>query len=243
MIADDIVIYAPLLLPNDDTSLVGGAVDTSRRILFDIALGTSAQLEAVSDSAFDVTQTLNLRVRLPDLSTRSQIVVLNGTTPVAFDLLGTVDRVLEARLSAVCAGSVTVRALSGGATVGVIPPGERGFVANFRNANPASVAKTYHEPVFVRNNHAQDTLSVVQITEQADPSGFVDFAVTGQLDDEVTIANRLTAPSGLTFDNLLKTGPNIGPGQALKVWLRLNLPADEPAFKDSYSIDVEGLPI
>lgn len=238
--AADLVIYNSANMPADDVSTSGGAIDPLRRPDFS-QLAATDKVEVLSSSAGDTTQTVTLTGRKVDGSIVAETLSLNGTTPVA--TTNNYERLLKAELSATCAGIVTVRRQTGPTTLRIIPVGERGFLAVFRqDASDPSVQKDYFIKVFYKNTNGSLALTSAVVKENADPTGDITFALAAALDDSASVANRLTSP-GLTFNNTDKNvanSQNLSSGSAQGIWLDLTLAAAAAALKSTYTVELDG---
>ena len=125
----ELLLYWALNRPENDVDTVGGAIDLDWRPTF-TQMSTNDTIEAVSDNAGD---TMNLTVvgRSATGAIVTQTKALNGTTFIAMDTLGTIERTLKAYVASDPAGTVTVRRATGDVTIGTIAPAERGFEIMF----------------------------------------------------------------------------------------------------------------
>jgi hypothetical protein len=239
--ASDLVAYAAASMPDDDVSTSGGAIDLLRYVDF-TPIAADDDLEVVSDDAADTTQTATLEGRLADGSLGSEVVTLDGTTPVVFSTLGVIERVLSFELSTAAAGTVTLRRSVGGATVRVLAAGQRGFVSMFRKAASEANPTDRYEKFFWKNEHATLALASAEVKQSADPQATITHALATAVDDTGSVTNRKTAPAGLVFDDTAKTVPggSLGAGETIGVWLRLTRAGDAPAVKDTYTSEIAG---
>ncbi len=239
-VAADLVAYASLNMPDNDTATSGGGIDTKRRVDF-TQMAANDTIEAVSTSASD-TQNLTIEARKADGSVVSETKGLAGTTPVSFSNLGTVERILKADLASDAVGTVTVRRTTGPTTIRQVPPSERGFLMAFRKSASEASATTRYEKLFWKNTHASQALTSAAVKQNADPQGKIAHALATAKDDTGSVANRKSAPAGLTFDDTDKGVPTgtLGAGEAIGVWLRLSLAANDVSFKDSYTTELAG---
>ena len=175
---------------------------------------------------------------------QSDPIVLNGTTPVA---LGTVVRqkgIYDLTLSAADGSrTVTVRRISAGAAIHVFNPTETFGGALFRGATSGASPKIYHVKCFLENTHATDTLTTVTSDETADASGLYSKGLAPSVDDVATAANRLTAPASVTFTDDAENVPgdqNLDAGEAIGVWFRASLPADQAPGQDTFDNEIIG---
>lgn len=99
-------------------------------------------------------------------------------------------------------------------------------------------ARDFYDKVHFSNEHATLTYLGVDVIEQADPSGNIDFGFEDSADDTTT--NPRTAPASVTFDSALKAFGNLAAGGEIGVWLNLTLPAGEPATNTSYTLRTDG---
>lgn len=240
----DIVAYAAANKPTDDTSTNGGAIDALERVVF-TDLAANDDIEVLSSNAGDTTQQITVTARNAAGATVQQTVTLNGTTAVILSTMGVVERVQRALLNANCTGTVTVRRSVAGATIGTIPPAERGFRRLFIDAvSDPSATKNYYEKIFLKNTHATLSALSAVVAQSADPTGKVTHLIAAAVDDSNTSTNRITAPGAAatldpdTFDDNNKSvpGTNLAAGSAIGVWLRLALGAAEAPIKSTYTV-------
>ena len=115
---------------------------------------------------------------------------LNGTTAVIFSTSGVVDRVLQYELASAPAGNVTLRRSVAGATVRVVPAGERGFSAFLRKAaSDPSAQKDYYSKIFIKNIHGSEACVNAKVRQNADPSGKVTHLLAAAKGDTATVAS------------------------------------------------------
>lgn len=241
IVAADLVPFAAANEPDVDTGNAGGAIDLLRRIDF-TQLAANDTIEALSSSAGDTTQTLTIEARKADGTVVSETKTLTGTTVITFSVNGVVERILKAELSATPAGVVTVRRSGAGATVRTIPAGERGFMMVFRKtASDPSTTQDYYEKFFWKNTNGSLALLTALVKQSADPDARITHALAAAVNDSTTTANRRTAPAG-TFDDTDKAvpGTDLASGAAIGTWLKLSLPANDPAHRTTYSSQLAG---
>lgn len=237
----DLVLYNSANMPDSDSGNAGGAIDTLRRPDF-TQLAANDDLEAVSSAAGDTTQTVTIEARNAAGSVVSETKTLTGTTAIIFSTIGVVERVLKAELSATATGSITVRRSVAGATVRVIPAGERGFLMMFRKApSDPAVQKDYYAKCFWKNTHGTLSLLSASVSQSADPASRITHVLAAAVDDSVTTTNRITAPSG-TFNDSAKNvpGTDLAAGSAIGVWFNLTLPAADPPNRTTYTSQIDG---
>lgn len=246
------VPYASAAMPDDDVSAAGGAIDTNTRVTF-TQLAVDDDIEVVSDDADDDSQEVEVVGRAASGSIVTASEILNGTTPVPYDDFNTtdeqIDRVLEITMDGDAEGNVTVRRGSGGATIAVIPPGERGVLTLFRKSFASSVAaKTYYEIFHIRNNDPVLALLDASFVEQTDSEGIFAFAVATALNTSPTLDNRITAPAsgfgafGAGPVTLMDAAgvPDLPPGSSIAICLRMTLAEDNSAGVPNWTLRVTG---
>ncbi|RDH86373.1 MAG: hypothetical protein DIZ78_09390 [endosymbiont of Escarpia spicata] len=234
--ASEIIVYGSASMPDDDTPTnIGGAIDITVRVVFtDIA--ATDQVEIVSDAAGDTTQTVTIHGRNAAGELISDAMSLNGTTVVLST--ETFERILKIVVSAAHTGTITVRDQDTDTTIASIESGVLEIRRPFYNAAAEAsggAERKYYEKVFFKNTDPVLSLTGATISEQADPSGNVAFALETTLDGTDTngVGNdRQTAPATYTFDSTTKNVANsqnhtAGAGQG--VWLELTLAAGAAA--------------
>lgn len=247
--AADLILFAAANEPDEDTSTAGGAIDLLRRLDF-TQLAANDDIEVVSTSASD-TQNCTITGRSASGTIVSETKALTGTTAAIFATLGVIERVLTVELASVAIGTITVRRSVAGATVRVIPIGERGFKMMFRKlAADVSSGSTrnFYAKGFWKNTHATLALLTAQVKQNADADARITHLLASAVDDTNTIANRITAPGAAitqdpdTFDDTDKTvpGTDLGAGVAIGVWFRMQLPAGDTPHKYSYVSELVG---
>ena len=248
LVDSDFVVYGSAVMPDDDSATnIGGAIDTTKRVVFtDIpATGT---VGVYSSDANDNTQNVTITGRDSTGVIVSETLSLNGTTKVSG--AQSFERILKILVSAAHNGTITVEDNQATPNKIVdIEPGVLEIRRPFYNAaadvSGGSVRK-YYEKVFFKNNNTTTALTGAQISEQADPSGKVAFALESVLDGNDTNGvgnNRLVAPSGYTFDSNAKNVANSGnhnPGTAQGVWLELTLNPGDPSQNTTYTLRESG---
>lgn len=247
VIAAELIVYGSASMALDDTTQnIGGAIDTSKRVVF-TDISPSGAVEIVSSAAGDTTQTVTVYGRDAAGVLISDVKTLNGTTAVA--VTGTFERILRAVVSGAHTGTVTVRKASAGGDLMLFAPGELDIRRPFYNAAAdaaGGAARTYFEKVFFKNTNATLALTAATIALQADPSGKITFALEASLSGSDTNGagnNRQVAPGGYTFNTSTKNVANSGNHTAAAgqgVWLKLSLAAGDAAQKTSFTLRESG---
>jgi len=238
----DLVIYTASNMPENNTSIVGGDINSGIRASFDDP--SSASLVIIySSSGTDTSQNLTLTGRTAAGTIISESLALNGTSNVASTY--TYGRILKATLDAIAVGNITVS----GSTVNKItdiPVGESGFRRPFYDATASiTTSKTYYEKVFIKNNSTSSDLTDAKVIEvNSGLAANISFGLEDTKKSNQTIANRETVPTGITggfgagpsgiMNNLLSTGDYQG------VWLKLSVDANEASINSFYEVQVSG---
>jgi hypothetical protein len=225
-------------MPENDTTTSGGAIATAGRVV-QLVLAANDDVEALSDGAD--TRTCTVTGRDATGAIVSDTITLNGTTPAQAGTPKTFERILKVVLSAADgARTVTIRRAPGGATVVTLPPNITSQRALFYDsASEASQAKRY-EKIYWKNAHGSLTLNAAKLKLTADPQARIKIGVESSADQSV--ANRKTAPGGVTFvdDNVDIDITSLAAGAAKGLWVEQDLPASDPAFKNTFTTQLAG---
>ncbi len=224
--AANLISYNAANVPQNDTSTAGGAVDGKSPLAGWVADTTGAQsTEVLSNSALDTTPQVTVKARNGnDGQLKSQTAVLNGTTAVALATLGGVQIILSVSIDIITDGTtVTIRLLSGGATLHTLASGITAgtrWSRLFPNAaSDAGVTLVRYDKSFWFNSDALTTLGP-NYRLSADPAALIFQGIHTSKNDSITIANRLTVPGGITFvdDNIDQVGSDLLNGDSQGVW-------------------------
>jgi len=242
VVSSDLVAYHAATQSSSDTGTVGGAIDTLRRPDF-TQLAASDTVEVISSAAGDTTQTCTVVGRDSQGRLVSQTVTLNGTSAVAFNTLGTVERILSCELSATAAGTVTLRRSDHTTAVRAIPIGERGFSMILqKGSSSTSVEVDYYAKFFWKNTNTTNALLAAAVSDSANPSGVVTFGLAASQSDSGTATTRQTAPAGISFADTSQNVPStdLAATASIGVWLKFTLAANQAAIKSSYTSQIAG---
>lgn len=250
--AADIVAYGAANHQETDSGAQGGAIDVTKKVAM-IPMAADDDVEAVSSDAGDTTQTLTITGRLVNGKIDTEVISLNGTTPAAAGSPKTWNRILKAVLSGSTAGTVTLRRRPGGATIATLESGILQIRTLFYDTISLTTgAVSYYEKFFLKNNHATLALTQAAAKLTADPTGVSDFlmAVEDAIDDNGTSADRKSAPAGITGAGFIQNGVSeavpgnaLGPGEAIGIWLRMDLAQDNAPVIDNWDVTLTGATI
>ena len=242
VISSDLVVYTAATMPENDSSSVGGDINSGVRASFDDP-SSPVSIVTYSSSTSDTGQALTLTGRTTAGTIVAESLSLNGTSNVTSTY--TYERLLKGYLNSTAVGSVTISG-NGVNVVTSIPVGESGFRRPFYDAT-ASVdsAKTFYEKFFVQNTTSIATLKSANIIEVSNGLySKISFALEDTKQSNQTISNRLSVPTGVTggfgsgpsgvVDSALLAGDYQG------VWFKLSLDAGETAQNSFYEVQVSG---
>lgn len=236
----DLQLYASVNVPDVDTGVSGGAIDTLRFFDF-VQLAANDDVEIVSTSASD-TQSCTVTARSTTGAVVTETKVLTGTTAAIFSVIGVVERILQVELASAAIGTITVRRSVAGATLRTIPVGGRGFMMFARkiSSDPSVIVNRYFKG-FWKNNHGTLALLSALVKQSADPDARITHTLAAAVNDTVTTADRTTAPAG-TFDDTDKVvpGTDLAAGAAIGVWFRVQLPAADAPHRTTYDSQLTG---
>lgn len=242
IVASELKAYQAANMPEDDTSLTGGAINTAGLVEF-TDLAADDDLEALSDNAGD-TMNLTITGRNPAGAIVTETKALTGTSAVIFSNLGVIERVLKIVLASAAAGVVTVRRSVAGATVVAIPVGKTSVRRLFYNSSSESGATTRFEKFFMRNENATLTLNAASLKLTADPATTVRIGGAPSVDDSATVANRKATPSSVAFvdDGVAQAVPGnvLAASSAIGVWVEMTRSGSAPAIKNTFTVELSG---
>ncbi len=240
MLASDLKTYQAASMPEDDVSASGGAINTLGLIEF-TDLAANDTLEAASDNATDA---MNLTITGRDAGSAiaNETLALNGTTVVSFTT--TLKNFLKALLATAPAGTITIRRSGGGATVATISPGKTSVRRMFYDASSEAAQTVRYEKIFVKNEHAVDTLNSAATKLTADPSASIRIGAAPAKDDTASVADRKTTPTSVTFvdDGVSQgvPGGTLAASEAIGIWAEFTRGAGAVAVWDTFSVEISG---
>jgi len=240
ILTTDLVCYNAANRPTDDTTTGGGGRDIDIRPAF-TQLAANDDTEYVSTSASD-TGNATANGRSSTGATVAETLTLTGTTIKTGTQV--FERILDMAMVADAVGTVTFRRQPSGATIYVIPASEKGTSALFKRSASSSGILIRYDKVFWRNAHATLTLTVAKTRLSADPDARIRVGVHTSKGDSTTIANRLTAPGGITFvdDNIDQDvpGTTLEALTDIGLWIEENLSASDPAHRTTLTTQLSG---
>jgi hypothetical protein len=221
-------------------STTGGAISTtSRPSLTQWAANNIAQV--LSDGADTRTVTVTGRNTAGAIVTDA--IVLNGATPV--NGVVTFERVVKIVTTALAARTVSIKEAAAGTIRATIPPTPEleTRILFYDSASGAGILIRC-EKTFFKNNHGTLTLTNAAIKLTADPAARIRIGCAPTKGDSATTANRLATPASVTFvdDNVSQAIPTgaLAAGETIGVWAELNLPANDPANKSTWTQELSG---
>ena len=249
-----VVIYAASGMPEDDSSITGGDINSGIRLKF-TDLMAPATIVAYSSSRADLN-TLTVYGKNTGGSIVNEEIEVSGT---GLSIAGSTSfsGILKATLSHVTGvGTITVSGSSEN-IITTIPINESGFRSPFYGAQAAVGAKTLYEKVFVKNNSGSSSIT---------PAAMVAFSGGGVASSKIvyglengksvdpsgagveeSVANRTIAPSNVGVYSSGTSGVwpsgtgNLEPTAYQGIWLKLSLDAGGGPFSAPYSIECSGM--
>jgi hypothetical protein len=242
--ADQIIVFAATYMPENDTDVCGGAINSGVRVVFDDIVATD-QVEIYSSDTSD-SGTINITGRDGAGIIQTSSMAISGTTIAT--LPQTFERILKIVYQQAPVGVITVRSQDADTIIATLASGVTGIRRPFYDAtaNAAGGAnKTLYEKVYIMNTNPTTALTNVQVTEVS--SGLyskIDFGLENSLNSTGTISDRTTTPTGVSgYGNGpsgIIEGGNLPNLQYQGMWLRLQLNAGDAAQNSFYQFQVTG---
>ena len=262
--SSDLIQYGAANMPESDAVTTGGAIDKTIEMLgTDMnSVGGTDKLKVVSDNAGDTTQSVTITGRAASGIIIANVYSLNGLTTV----VGTsnFERVLKIVVSGTHVGTITVKADVSNSTLATLAgtasaPGgvavlqkRRIFYKALANAS-GGATKVFYEKLFIANTHVALALldAGVRMSVDGTTNALLDFTLEDARNDNNSVVNRLTLPTGLlgvpTWDNAIKLVPGVdlgdrttGTGDHIGVWVRMTLPAGEAPENKTFTFEITG---
>lgn len=236
----DLIFYSSASVPLDDVSTTGGAIDlTSRVSLTQFTAG--AKLALISDGA-DVRN-----VTIVGRDATGAIITETFALTNAVEVLSanTYERIHSIVLSATSGTrTVTAKQGSGGTTVTTIVPTETTRHIQFQRSSSGPSTTVRYEKQFAKNTHGTLSLLTALVTLTADPATKIFIGLAPAVNGTTSVANRLTAPSPVTFvdDNVAQgvPGTDLAAGSAIGTWIQQTLAANDAAQKSTFTLQLSG---
>lgn len=245
IVAADLVFYGAANHAEDDTSTQGGAIDLTTKVAM-VFMAANDTIDVVSSSAADTTQTVTVTGRVATGAIDTEVFTLAGTTPQVGTT--TFERVLKIVMSATAVGTITIERATGPVTIATMEPGITTVRGLFFDAASDASPKTLYEKLFAKNEHGTLTLTNATSELTLEPTAVADYlmAVEDAVDDTNSAANRVTAPVGqsafrqINITEPIPGGGDLAAGEAIGIWLQMDLAADNAAFVDDWTDQLAG---
>jgi hypothetical protein len=239
IVAADLQAFQSANMPEADSTTSGGAIATAGKIeITDIA--ATDNVEVLSDGAD--TRTINIYGRNAAGAIINEAIVLNGTTPVTS--ANQYERILKVTITSDGTRTATVRRATGDTLICTLEPNITSQRRLFYDSTSESGITIRYEKAFYKNAHGTLTLTSATVKLTSDPAARYRIGGAPSVDDTATATNRKTAPASVTFvdDNVAQSVPTgqLTAGQAIGVWHEQNLPANDPAHKNSVTVELAG---
>ena len=241
IVANDLVFYSSASVPTDDASTTGGAIDTASRVALTQHTGNQS-IRVVSDGAD--TRTVTITGRLASGVVDTEVLTLNGTTPVNGSK--SFERIQSLVASTTNATrTITIRTNEGSPQdIATITPNESKRHMQFQNSTSEGSTAVRYEKQFAKNTHATLSLLNAALKLTADPASKIEIGVGTAVNGSTNIANRKAAPAGITFvdDNVSQgvPGTNLAAGDACPFWVKQTLGANDAAQKSTFTTELAG---
>ena len=251
ILSTDIVIYGSTNMQVDDASSPqGGAINTTVKMTFTDMSGANSPVNLVSDNAAD-SGTVVVTGRSAGGSLVTDNISLLGTTVASgSQIFERIIRIYESGHVGILTASSQDEAYELATLPSSVYEVRRPFYTVTGEASGGSAVNVY-EKVFIKNESATSDLLSATVGESSDgtesPGADITFDLASGLDDTATSTNRITAPAsgdllGGTFDDTLKSVPggSLPFGNAIGVWMKLNIPAGTVPTNTTFVFDVSG---
>jgi hypothetical protein len=237
----DIVFYSAQNMPQDDSSLVGGDINSGVRVVF-TDISTTGLISASSSNSGD-TSNLTVTGRNSAGILLSENIELSGTSSVSGSQV--FERIISCTVDSIASGDINI---SGSSLVGTIYQNESGFRRVFYDATANAAGgsdKTLYEKVFIKNNNAFSALNNVSVSEVVTGLySIVQFGLENIKQSTETTIDRLTSPTGVSVFGSGASGlPQDGylnPLDYQGVWLELFLEDGASSNNSFYRLQVQG---
>lgn len=250
--AADLVLVGCENHAEDDASAQGGAIAKGKLLYFSNAdISAIDEVEAVADE--EITATIRIHGRNAvgaQISEDLEFSAEEGpkTTTLEFERI---EKAVIFSGSLPSSATVTIRKESNDAEIlklygaSVSPSGTA--ITEVRKmfigaSVPPSGSNVYYEKAYWLNAHGVDALGDPIVKEFADPRDAFAFAIETAANGSRSIANRITAPTGLAFNDANKSfsPATLGAGDGIPVWVKATIPSTESARKTYVTLRIEG---
>lgn len=255
--ASDLVVYGSATMPTGDVALPGGAIDTNVKMTFTDMSQTTGLVVSTDGIVDDFTVTATGRDYAGSIVTDSFVVSttlarVTGTSVTQF------ERILRLCVTAGShTGIITIEEDDGPTftSIGTMESGVNNIYRPFYGASSsASVAKTYFEKVFIKNNSITNSLLSAAVVESGEV-GFaskVTFDLTSSgVSDSYSSGNRLSPPpdsqilsadasTGFTDASKNVVSGDLGSLSHQGLWMKLSLGAAAPSASGTWVVEING---
>lgn len=251
----DLVLCGCANHAEDDSSAQGGAIAKGKLLFFSNAdIAATDEIEVVASAVITATITVTGKTAAGAALAETLTFTAEAGPKTTTGQFERVTKVVVASGSIPADVTVTVRRETGDVEIlklygsSVSPTGTAVTEVRklFLGASiPVTGTNTYYEKAYLLNAHATDALSNPVVSEYADPSGLLSFAIESTAGGTESVANRLTAPTGGgigSFDSTAKTfaPATLAAGAGVPVWFKLAVPSTETPQKTSVTTKLAG---
>lgn len=241
IVAADLIFYSSASVPTDDVSTTGGAIDTASRVALTQFTGTQT-IRVVSDGAD--TRTVTITGRLASGVIDTEVLTLNGTTPVnGAKSFERIHSLVASTTSGTRLVTVTTNEGSPQSITTITVNETKRHIQFQRSTSEASTAVRY-EKQFGLNSNATNALLTALVTLTADPAAKIQIGLATAVNDTGTVANRKTAPASVTYSDdgvaLGVPGADLAATAKIGVWAQQTLAANDAAQKNTFTLQLSG---
>jgi len=209
--------------------------------------GNDGVIKAKSNNASDNSQVLTITGRNAAGIIVTDTLTLAGTSARSGVGLVAFERILRLSLNVAPSGIIQVtNCAATPAPITNIPAGVKNVYRPFYDV-AADVTggdnRVFYEKIFVKNTNGSLALTNCTISEIADPSNNLTFALENNKGGTQTVTSREIAPTGCSSFVSTSVAPEnnyINSGETQAVWLKLSLNAGTAASKTTYTLRVAG---
>jgi len=255
ILSNEIKIYAASGTPEDDTTLAGGSIDLTTRMIFDdYVLANTPGTSGDGSLRYSSTNNADSGKQIVAYGRATNGSLINETGTLGNSgVLATGTKVFE-RILKVTAPAHDYDIQIQDSTGNIVLTMESGIQEvrrPFYNVSSSPTeAKIYYDKFFIKNTNATLSLLNASIIENSGGiASSITFALSNVINDSDTFTNRLTQPTVTGVDGFSSTTKslltNVGvsdlePGSGIGCYLCLSLPSGTAASKSFYSISISG---
>jgi hypothetical protein len=245
VVATELVTFASLNMPQNDTATSGGGIDVLTIMHFIEPAGTTAH--RVRFSASGAARNVTITGRLANGVTSMETRAVTDTTNITYtDVL---ERLLKVETAAPADARAIIVETAAGVAIATIPAQSLNLKRMFYDSASTGSPTLRYEKFFWKNNNTATALNAAIVTGVSDSTSTLDFAFDLTRNSTLSTPNRLTAPTGIVTW-IVEATPTAIPGLLLTesaaadnnigIWLRLSLSASQAGAIGTYVTRLAG---